>query len=119
MRAAVPQRALLRDPQGILIQQTENVQAARQIRFTSVQKIIEMEAIVKTYIQEAIEVEKAGLEVKLKQRADFSMPEELNNKFEERPGLKTAFEVLTPGQQKPYILFFSKCQKICDPSVRN
>lgn len=100
--------ALLKDPNGILIQQTENVQAARQIRFTNVQEIAEMETILKAYINEAIEVEKAGLEVEFKKAAEYTIPEELQKKFAEIPALKTAFEELTPGRQRAYILYFSK-----------
>lgn len=99
--------ALLQDPHGILIQQTENVQAARQIRFTNVQEIIELESILKAYINEAIEVEKAGLEVSFKDTKEYIIPEELQNKFNEIPSLKTAFEALTPGRQRAYILHFS------------
>lgn len=100
--------ALLKDAHGILIQQTENVQAARQIRFTSVQEIIGMETIIKDYIYEAIEVEKAGLEVPMKEHKEYIIPEELHHKFEEMPSLKTAFEELTPGRQRAYILHFSQ-----------
>jgi uncharacterized protein YdeI (YjbR/CyaY-like superfamily) len=100
--------ALLKDPHGILIQQTENVQAARQIRFTNVQEIDEMQLILKTYIDEAIEVEKAGLEVDYKKNTEYVIPEELQNKFVEIPDLKTAFEALTPGRQRAYILHFSQ-----------
>ncbi|CAM4424218.1 YdeI/OmpD-associated family protein [Paenibacillus tarimensis] len=100
--------ALLQDPHGILIQQTENVQAARQIRFTSVQEITEMEHILKDYIHEAIEVEKAGLEVEFKKNTELPIPEELQHKFNEMPALKTAFEALTPGRQRAYILYFSE-----------
>ena len=99
--------ALLKDPIGILIQQTENVQAARQIRFTNVEEIDEMEHILKAYIQEAIEVEKAGLEVDFKKTAEFNMPEEFQVKLDENPALKTAFEALTPGRQRGYLLYFS------------
>jgi uncharacterized protein YdeI (YjbR/CyaY-like superfamily) len=99
--------ALLQDAHGILIQQTENVQAARQIRFTNVQEIVDMETILKAYIYEAIEVEKAGLEVNFKKNTEFIIPEELQNKFDEIPALKTAFEALTPGRQRAYILYFS------------
>ena len=98
---------LLKDAHGILIQQTENVQAARQIRFTNVQEIVEMEPILKAYIYEAIEVEKAGLEVNFKKNTEFIIPEEFQNKFDEIPALKTAFEALTPGRQRAYILYFS------------
>jgi uncharacterized protein YdeI (YjbR/CyaY-like superfamily) len=100
--------ALLQDAHGILVQQTENVQAARQIRFTNVQEIVEMETILKAYIHEAIEVEKAGLEVNFKKNTDFIIPEELQKKFDEIPALKTAFEALTPGRQRAYILYFSQ-----------
>jgi uncharacterized protein YdeI (YjbR/CyaY-like superfamily) len=100
--------ALLQDAHGILIQQTENVQAARQIRFTNVQEIVEMETILKAYIYEAIEVEKAGLEVNFKKNTEIIIPEELQNKFDEIPALKTAFEALTPGRQRAYILYFSQ-----------
>mgnify|MGYP000892078696 CR=1 FL=1 len=99
--------ALLNDAQGILVQQTENVQAARQIRFTGVQQIRDMESVLKTYIFEAIEVEKAGLEVPLKKTSEFSMPEEFRQKLDELPALKTAFEALTPGRQRAYLLHFS------------
>jgi uncharacterized protein YdeI (YjbR/CyaY-like superfamily) len=100
--------ALLHDPNGILIQQTENVQAGRQIRFTNVQEIVKMESIVKSYIHEAIEVEKAGLEVDFKKTTEFTIPEELQNKFDEVHALKTAFEALTPGRQRAYIFHFSQ-----------
>ncbi|KQL45067.1 hypothetical protein AN963_27545 [Brevibacillus choshinensis] len=100
--------ALLQDAHGILIQQTENVQAARQIRFTNVQEIVEMETILKAYIYEAIEVEKAGLEVNFKKTTEFIIPEEFQNKFDEIPALKTAFEALTPGRQRAYIHYFSE-----------
>lgn len=100
--------ALLKDPHGILIQQTENVQAARQIRFTNVQQIDEMQLIIKTYVDEAIEVEKAGLQVELKKHTEYAIPEELDNKFVEIPDLKKAFEALTPGRQRAYILYFTQ-----------
>ncbi|MFB9324517.1 YdeI family protein [Paenibacillus aurantiacus] len=99
--------ALLRDPHGILIQQTENVQAARQLRFTSEQQIIEMEATIRAYIYEAIEVEKAGLEVEFKKSEQYAVPEEFQTKLDELPDLKTAFEALTPGRQRAYLLHFS------------
>ena len=99
--------ALLKDAKGILIQQTENVQAARQIRFTNLPEIVELEPILKAYIHEAIEVEKAGLKVNYKKPAEFNMPEEFINKLEGVPGLQDAFEALTPGRQRAYILFFS------------
>jgi len=99
--------ALLQDTNGILIQQTENVQAGRQIRFTTIREIIELEPILKAYIYEAIEVEKAGLVVSFKKHDEYTIPEELQHKFEEIPALKTAFEALTPGRQRAYMLHFS------------
>jgi uncharacterized protein YdeI (YjbR/CyaY-like superfamily) len=99
--------ALLKDPKGILIQQTENVQAGRQVRFTNVHEIVKLEPVLKAYIKEAIEVEKAGLKVELKKTTEFSIPEELINKLEEVPGLQDAFDALTPGRQRGYYLYFS------------
>jgi uncharacterized protein YdeI (YjbR/CyaY-like superfamily) len=99
--------ALLNDADDILIQQTKNVQAARQIRFTSVREIVKMKAILKAYIYEAIEVEKAGLKVKLKKTAEFKIPEEFQKKLDKNPTLKTAFYALTPGRQRAYLLYFS------------
>ncbi len=99
--------ALLNDANGILIQQTEHVQAARQIRFTGIQEIAKMEAILKAYVYEAIEVEKAGLQVNLKKTAEFAIPEEFQKKLNDVPALKTAFDALTPGRQRAYILYFS------------
>jgi uncharacterized protein YdeI (YjbR/CyaY-like superfamily) len=99
--------ALLKDANGILIQQTENVQAARQIRFTNVRGIVKMKPILKAYIYEAIEVEKAGLKVNLKKTTELIFPEEFQNKLDKIPALKTAFEALTPGRQRAYVLYFS------------
>ncbi|MGE7608814.1 YdeI/OmpD-associated family protein [Peribacillus frigoritolerans] len=103
--------ALLQDAHGLLIQQTENVQGARQIRFTNLQEIVATESILKAYIHEAIEVEKAGLEVEFKKNEEFIIPEELHNKFNEIPALKAAFEALTPGRQRAYILHFSQAKQ--------
>ena len=100
--------ALLKDANGILIQQTENVQAGRQIRFTNVREIVKMEPILKAYIHEAIEVEKVGLKVNYKKATEFIIPEEFINKLEEVPGLQDAFDALTPGRQRAYILYFSE-----------
>jgi uncharacterized protein YdeI (YjbR/CyaY-like superfamily) len=100
--------ALLNDPKGILIQQTKNVQAARQIRFTNVREIVKMKPILKAYIYEAIEVKKAGLKVNFKKATEFRIPEEVQNKLDEIPALKTAFKALTPGRQRAYILYFSQ-----------
>ena len=99
--------ALLQDVHGLLIQQTENVQAARQIRFTNVREIVEMEPILKAYLHEAIEVEKAGLKVNYKKATEFSIPDEFQNKLGENPDLETAFYALTPGRQRAYLLYFS------------
>jgi len=100
--------ALLKDAKGVLIQQTENVQAARQIRFTNVREIVKMEATLKAYIKDAIEVEKAGLKVELKKTSDFKIPKEFQNKLDEMPALKEAFYALTPGRQRAYIFYFSQ-----------
>lgn len=99
--------ALLNDAEGILIQQTENVQAARQIRFNSLREINKLEPILKAYIYEAIEVERVGLKVNFKKTSEFPIPEELQNKLDAMPALKTAFKALTPGRQRAYILHFS------------
>ena len=100
--------ALLHDANGILIKQTKNTQAGRQIRFTNVQEIVEMETILKGYIYEAIEVEKAGLKVNFKKTTEFKIPAEFKNKLDELPALKTAFEALTPGRQRAYLFHFSQ-----------
>jgi uncharacterized protein YdeI (YjbR/CyaY-like superfamily) len=99
--------ALLHDTNGILIQQTKNVQAARQVRFTNVKEIVKLKKILKAYIYEAIEVEKAGLKVNLKKTTEYSIPEEFQNKLKKNPTLKTAFKALTPGRQRAYLLYFS------------
>ena len=99
--------ALLQDSEKILIQQTENVQSGRQIRFTSIEQLVAMEATIKAYIFEAMEIEKAGLKIEHKKKEEYSIPEELTNKFDQYPNFKTAFEALTPGRQKGYLLHFS------------
>ncbi|NQV53291.1 MAG: YdeI/OmpD-associated family protein [Flavobacteriales bacterium] len=99
--------ALLKDSDGILIQQTENVQSARQIRFTNIKDVIDQKATLRAYVYEAIEVEKAGLKVPLKKTSEFSMPDEFQLKLDALPSLKAAFEGLTPGRQRAYILHFS------------
>jgi uncharacterized protein YdeI (YjbR/CyaY-like superfamily) len=99
--------ALLNDANGILIKIGENTQAGRQIRFTNVREIVEMEPILKAYIYEAIEVEKAGLKVNFKKNTELIFPEEFQNKLDENPALKTAFDALTPGRQRAYNLYFS------------
>jgi uncharacterized protein YdeI (YjbR/CyaY-like superfamily) len=100
--------ALLNDAKGILVQQTKNVQAARQIRFTNVREIVKLKPILKAYIYEAIEVEKAGLKVNLKKTKEFDIPEEFQNKLNKTPALKKAFNALTPGRQRAYLLYFSQ-----------
>jgi uncharacterized protein YdeI (YjbR/CyaY-like superfamily) len=97
----------LKDANNILVTQTENVQAARQIRFTNVQEIVEMETILKATIDEAIEVEKAGLKVNYKKASEFSIPDEFQKQLDENPALDTAFYALTPGRQRAYLLYFS------------
>jgi uncharacterized protein YdeI (YjbR/CyaY-like superfamily) len=99
--------ALLKDPKGILIQQTENVQAARQIRFTDAKEVAKLRTSLKAYIRNAIEVEKSGLKVELKKTAEFPMPAEFREKLDGNPALKKAFEALTPGRQRAYLLHFS------------
>lgn len=99
--------ALLNDAKGILIQQTENVQGARQVRFTNLQEVVKLQAALKAYIYEAIEVEKAGLKVPLKKTTEFAMPDEFKKLLSKKPALKKAFEALTPGRQRGYLLHFS------------
>lgn len=103
--------ALLQDTNNILIQQTENVQSARQIRFTKVQEIIDLKSIIKAYIFEAIEVEKAGLKVKMKKTSEFKMPDEFKKTLEDNPDLKSTFKALTPGRQRGYLLYFSQAKQ--------
>lgn len=103
--------ALLKDVMSILIRQTENVQAARQIRFTAVEEIVKMEKILKAYIYEAVVVEEAGVKVNLKKTKDFKIPEEFQEKLDARPALKKAFYALTPGRQRGYIFYFSSAKQ--------
>ncbi|MBX9852520.1 MAG: YdeI family protein [Cytophagaceae bacterium] len=103
--------ALLKDPKGILVQQTANVQAARQVRFTSLSEIIKLKATLKAYIKEAMQVEKKGLKVEYKKIKDFKIPEEFQTKLEESPALKKAFYALTPGRQRGYIFYFSQAKQ--------
>ena len=100
--------ALLNDPDGILIRQTRNVQSARQIRFTGAREIIKMKNLLKAYIYEAIEVEKAGLKVKFKKTSDFRIPDEFKMQLNRKPALQKAFDGLTPGRQRAYIFYFSQ-----------
>jgi uncharacterized protein YdeI (YjbR/CyaY-like superfamily) len=103
--------ALLNDPNGILIQQTENVQSARQVRFTNLPQIVEMGPILKAYIYQAVDVEKAGLKISLKKTAEFNVPEEFQHKLNEDAALKTAFDALTPGRQRGYLYYFSQLKQ--------
>jgi uncharacterized protein YdeI (YjbR/CyaY-like superfamily) len=102
---------LLKDTMGILVQMTENVQSSRQLRFTAADEIEEMAPIIKAYILEAIEVEKAGLEVDYKETSEFDIPEEFQRKLDADPALKAAFEALTPGRQRGYLLHFSQAKQ--------
>jgi uncharacterized protein YdeI (YjbR/CyaY-like superfamily) len=120
--------ALLKDPKGILIQQTENVQSARQLRFTDVRDIVKLKATIKAYLQEAIAVEKAGLKVSMKPTVEFAMPEEFQAQLDKSPALKTAFEALTPGRQRGYLLHFAAAKQSktreariekCTPQILN
>lgn len=99
--------ALLKDAKGILIQQTKNVQAARQIRFTRLREVAKLRPVLKAYIKEAVAAESAGLKVNFKKTAEFPIPAEFQNKLNENPALKTSFKALTPGRQRAYILYFS------------
>ncbi|MFD1001586.1 YdeI family protein [Ohtaekwangia kribbensis] len=103
--------ALLKDPKGILVQQTENVQSARQIRFTNVQEIIKLKATLKSYIYEAVKVEEAGLKVDFKKTSDFEVPEEFQSKLDKSRALKNAFSSLTPGRQRAYLFYFSSAKQ--------
>lgn len=98
---------LLKDANGILSKPGENTQAGRVIRFSNVREIVEMESVLKAYIHEAVEAEKAGLKVSYKKTSEFAIPEELQNKLDSLPALKIAFDALTPGRQRAYILYFS------------
>lgn len=103
--------ALLSDANGMLIQQTENVQSARQIRFTNLKEITDHQAVLKAYIYEAIEVEKAGLKVPMKKTKEFAIPDEFRKKLDQNQSLKTAFEALTPGRQRAYLLHFASAKQ--------
>lgn len=103
--------ALLKDPKGILIQQTKNVQATRQIRFTNMHDVLDLQPAIKAYIKEAIAIEKSGAKVELKETREFEMPVELKAVLEANPKLKKAFEALTPGRQRGYLLYFSSAKQ--------
>jgi uncharacterized protein YdeI (YjbR/CyaY-like superfamily) len=112
--------ALLKDPKKILIQQTENVQSARQIRFKHVDQIVDMESALKSYIKDAIKIEKAGVKVPFKKASEFKMPVEFKKVLEATPALKKAFQALTPGRQRGYLLYFSaaKLQKTREDRIK-
>ena len=103
--------ALLKDPKGILVQQTENVQAARQLRFTDAKQVVKLKATIKSFVKEAIAAEKAGLKVAMKKTSEFSMPEEFQKALDKNKGLKKAFDALTPGRQRAYLLYFSQAKQ--------
>lgn len=103
--------ALLKDPEGILVQQTKNVQAARQVRFTNVKEITRLKKTLKIYIMDAVEVEEAGLKVPMKKTKEYAVPEEFQKKLDESPALKKAFKALTPGRQRGYLLHFSSAKQ--------
>jgi uncharacterized protein YdeI (YjbR/CyaY-like superfamily) len=103
--------ALLKDPEGILVVQTENVQSGRQVRFTGVRGIVERQAVLKAYIEEAMEVEKAGLKVAFKKTTEFVVPEEFQAMLDGSPALRKAFESLTPGRQRAYLLHFASAKQ--------
>lgn len=110
--------SLMKDPDGILIQQTENVQAARQIRFTNLQQIVRAEATLKNYVHEAMEVEKSGRKVEHKKTADYPVAEEFRVRLERNPALRTAFESLTPGRQRAYLFYFSSAKQSSTRELR-
>jgi uncharacterized protein YdeI (YjbR/CyaY-like superfamily) len=103
-----PKGALLKDPESVLVQQTKNVQAARQIRFTSIRDVTNLEKTVSAYVREAIEIERAGLKVQLKKTEDFELPEEFESRLARNAKLKAAFAKLTPGRQRAYIFHFAQ-----------
>jgi len=103
--------ALMKDPEGILVVQTGNVQSARQVRFTDVEGIAKSRSVLEAYVEEAIEVERAGLKVEFKKTAEFEVPEEFRTRLDGTPALKRAFEALTPGRQRAYLLHFSSAKQ--------
>ena len=112
------QGALLRDPQGLLVQQTKNVQAARQLRFTHAKEVTALAATIKAYILEAIELEKAGVKVEYKQTEDFEIAPEFQARLDNTPSLKAAFEALTPGRQRGYLLYFAGAKQPATRAAR-
>jgi uncharacterized protein YdeI (YjbR/CyaY-like superfamily) len=110
--------ALLKDPKHLLVQQTENVQAARQMRFTSVKDVMRLKRALRSFVHEAIAVERAGLKVKMKAPSEFTMPDELAEAFKARPALKKAFRALTPGRQRGYLLYFASAKQSATREAR-
>ncbi|MBK9191688.1 MAG: YdeI/OmpD-associated family protein [Crocinitomicaceae bacterium] len=110
--------ALMKDPKGILIQQSKNVQAARQIRFTGVSEITKLQTVLRSYIKQAIEIEKSGLKVEMKKTTEFEMPEEFKKELTKNKKLKSAFESLTPGRQRAYLIFFSSAKQSATRQAR-
>jgi uncharacterized protein YdeI (YjbR/CyaY-like superfamily) len=106
------QGALLKDSNKILVQQTENVQSARQLRFTNIEEILQNKSTIKAYLKEAIALDKAGFKVELKKTTEFKMPEEFQTLLDNMPELKTAFQSLTPGRQRGYLLYFSAPKQV-------
>jgi uncharacterized protein YdeI (YjbR/CyaY-like superfamily) len=102
-----PKGALMKDPKGILVRQTENVQAARQLRFTSLSEIVKLAPVIKACVKQAVDVQKSGAEVEYKKTSQFKMPDEFRKKLNENSALRTAFEALTPGRQRGYLLHFA------------
>lgn len=103
--------ALLQDAESILIQQTENVQSPRQVRFTNIKEIVKLASVLKAYIYEAIEVEKAGLKVALKKTSEYTVPAEFQEILDHDPALKKAFKALTRGRQRAYLFYFSQAKR--------
>ena len=106
------QGALMKDDNGLLIQQTANVQSARQLRFENIEEIFAGKSIINSYIKEAIRIDKAGLKVQLKKTSEYSIPEEFQKALDHMPELKNAFYLLTPGRQRGYLLYFSAAKQI-------
>ncbi len=103
--------ALMKDPDNILIQQSKNVQAARQIRFTDVGQINDLEEVLRSYMFEAVEIEESGAKVEMKKTKEFEMAEEFQEKLDQNPALQEAFKALTPGRQRAYLLHFSSAKQ--------
>ena len=112
------QGALLRDPRGLLVQQTKNVQAARQLRFTHAKEVTALATTIKAYLLEAIELEKAGVKVEYKQTEDFEIAPEFQARLDNTPSLKAAFEALTPGRQRGYLLYFAGAKQPATRAAR-